>query len=151
MIARTSPEVPPPFESFSVAVITVEGTASRVDDYQGWSRTFTLQGESRVPWVANEGSYVSSIPVAVWPIRDDLDEEDETFDLRLQRLPDLPRTVMFIPADTAARPCGRASCLSTVIIVDDDTRGVTVSQTGTLPIEEGGTAAYTVVLDSEPD
>ena len=77
LIARTSPGVPPPFESFSVAVITVEGTASRVDDYQGWSRTFTLQGESRVTWVANKGSYVSSIPVAVWPIRDDLDEEDE--------------------------------------------------------------------------
>ena len=37
-----------------------------------------------------------------------------------------------------------------MIIVGDDTRGVTVNQTATLPIEEGGTAAYTVVLDSEP-
>ena len=34
--------------------------------------------------------------------------------------------------------------------VDDDGQGVTVSETGVLPVDEGATAAYTVVLDTEP-
>ena len=38
---------------------------------------------------------------------------------------------------------------TTIAITDDDTRGVTVSETA-LPVSEGGTATYTVVLDSEP-
>ena len=38
---------------------------------------------------------------------------------------------------------------TTIAITDDDTRGVTISETA-LPVSEGGTATYTVVLDSQP-
>ena len=34
--------------------------------------------------------------------------------------------------------------------VDEDGQGVTVSETGVLPVDEGATVAYTVVLDTEP-
>ena len=38
----------------------------------------------------------------------------------------------------------------TLTIADDDTAGVTVSAASPLEVDEGGTAAYTVVLDSQP-
>ena len=150
VIARTSPGVPAPYKNLSVAVITEQGTARGDVDYRGFSRTILVQGESRGRWRADGDSYVSSVQVPVWPIRDELDEEDETFRLVLQRIPQLPWTVKLVPADSSANPCSRSNCRSTVVIVDDDTRGVTVKATGTLQIDEGGTAAYKVVLDSEP-
>ncbi len=150
VIARTSRGVPAPYKSLSVAVITEQGTARGDVDYRGFSRTILVQGESRGRWRADGDSYVSSVQVPVWPIRDELDEEDETFRLVLQRIPQLPWTVKLVPADSSANPCSRSNCRSTVVIVDDDTRGVTVKATGTLQIDEGGTAAYRVVLDSEP-
>ena len=150
VIARTSPGVPAPYKSLSVAVITEQGTARGDVDYRGFSRTILVQGESRGRWRADGDSYVSSVQVPVWPIRDELDEKDETFRLVLQRIPQLPWTVKLVPADSSANPCSRSNCRSTVVIVDDDTRGVTVKATGTLKIDEGGTAAYKVVLDSEP-
>ena len=150
VIARTRAGVPPPFKNLSLSVITEQSTAQREIDYRGFSRTILVLGESRVRWRADGDSYVSSVQVPVWPIRDDLDEEDETFRLILQRIPQLPWTVRLIPADSSASPCSRSNCRSTVVIVDDDTRGVTIEPTGTLQIDEGGTATYQVVLDSEP-
>ena len=74
---------------------------------------------------------MARVNVPVWPVRDELDEEDETFRLRMQQHPNQPWTVIFVPADPEAPPCGR-SCKSTVTIVDDDTRGVTLGEMGTL-------------------
>lgn len=150
VMARTSPGVPPPFKNLSFSVITVEGTAKREVDYRGFSRTILVGGESRVRWRADGDSYVSSVQVPVWPIRDDLDEEDERFSLVLQRTPQLPWTVSFVPPDSSADPCSRSNCRSTVVITDDDTRGVTIKQTDTLQVDEGGHATYTLVLDSQP-
>ena len=150
VIARTGPGIPPPFKNLSFSVITEEGTAKREVDYRGFSRTVLVLGESRVRWRADGDSYVSSVQVPMWPIRDDIDEEDETLRLVLQRTPQLPWTVRLIPADSAANPCSRSQCRSTVVITDDDTRGVTINQTNPLQVDEGDASTYTVVLDSEP-
>ena len=150
LIARTSPNVPPPWNGFSVSVFTGERTAKREVDYRGFSRTFPIYGEPRGNWVPDGDTYVSSTQVTVWPIDDDLDEGDEHFAVQIQTLPNHPPAVRLVPPDPTAPPCARSFCVSNVVIVDDDTRGVTVSETGTLLVDEGDTASYTVVLDSEP-
>ncbi len=78
------------------------------------------------------GDATGTATFTLTPTDDDLDEADETLSVR-------GRT-------TAA---GLTVVGTTVTIVDDDTRGVTVS-TPTLSVTEGGTATYTVVLDSQP-
>ena len=150
LIARTIPNVPPPRKGFSVSVFTGDRTAKRKVDYQGFSRTFTIHGEPRGNWVADGDAYVSSVQVTVWPIDDDRDEGDEHFALQLQTLPYHPPAVRLVPADSSAPPCSRSSCVSSVVIVDDDTRGVTVRQANVLAVDEGTEVAYTVVLNSQP-
>ena len=66
---------------------------------------------------------------------DDVDESNETVTLAFGTLP--------------ARVTAGSTASTTVTITDDDTRGVTVSETA-LTVPEGGMATYTVVLDSEP-
>ena len=65
---------------------------------------------------------------------DDLDEEDET--VALSALFDIGTALL--------------EDRITLTITDDDTAGVTVSAVGGLAVDEGGTATYTVVLDSRP-
>ena len=67
---------------------------------------------------------------------DDVDEDDETFTVSIAVDPDSGYRVVGGPA--------------TVTITDDDTAGVTVTAANPLRVDEGGTNAYTVVLDSEP-
>ncbi len=66
------------------------------------------------------------------PVDDDLDEADETLTVA-------GRTPV----------SGLAVTGTTIAIVDDDQRGVKVTPT-TLPVSEGGSSTYTVVLTSEP-
>ena len=65
---------------------------------------------------------------------DDIDDDGESVALGFGTLPDR------VTAGTTA----------TVTITDDDTAGVTVSEEPTLEIDEGDSATYTVVLDTEP-
>ena len=64
---------------------------------------------------------------------DDIDDDGESVALGFGTMPD------DVTAGTTA----------TVSITDDDTAGVTVSETA-LSIDEGGSASYTVVLDTQP-
>ena len=66
---------------------------------------------------------------------DDVDESNETVTLAFGTLP--------------TRVTAGSTASTTVTITDDDTRGVTVSETA-LTVPEGGMATYTVVLDSQP-
>ena len=78
------------------------------------------------------GTTVGTIEVTI--ADDKLDEEDETFTVRLR--------------DAVNATLG-AAATATATIVDDDERGVTVSPTE-LQVTEGGRETYTVVLRSEP-
>ena len=72
-------------------------------------------------------------------VNDGLDEEDETIDLTLLETSAEAPAVTVVAADATAAPCGTHSCSSTLTIVDDDTRGVTVSRKGPLSVKEGRT------------
>ena len=91
LIARTSPNVPPPRNGFSVSVFTGERTAKREVDYRGFSRTFRINGEPHGHWVADGDTYVSRTEVPVWPIDDDLDEGTSTSRCRCRRCPSIRR------------------------------------------------------------
>ena len=66
---------------------------------------------------------------------DDIDDDNETITLQLGDFPN--------------RVTGGATIITTVTIGNDDTAGITTSET-TLNIDEGTAGSYTVVLDTEP-
>ncbi len=108
----------------------VQGTATAVADYERFVE-FGVDADISIPSRQTSASFQVTI------VDDDIDEEDETLaiDWRLSW--------------SGVAPTATNAVNVTGTIVDDDTRGVTVSQTA-LPVPEGDTATYTVVLDSEP-
>jgi len=80
----------------------------------------------------------TTVSVTVPTVQDALDESDETFTV----------------AVTALTPCWGPSAdgagTATVTITDDDTPGVTVTAANPVSVDEGATATYSVVLDTEP-
>ena len=78
---------------------------------------------------------------------DALDEDDETFNLVIER----PQaSLAYSLVDASGNSCG-SKCTVMKTITDDDTAGVTVSKSA-LPLTEQDTTGdtYTVVLDSQP-
>ncbi len=98
-----------------------DGTASADVD-------FTMPFEIFIPGGQRSGTATITIT------GDDLDEADET-------------VVLSALFDTGT---ALLEDQVTLTITDDDTAGVTVSAPNPLNVSEGGTATYTVVLDSEP-
>ena len=110
----------------TVDYATANGTAQAGSHYTATDGTLTFPANNTAP---------RTIRV---PIADDrIDEEDRTFTVTLSdaRHADL----------TGAQP----TLAATGTIIDDDTRGVTVHPTA-LEVDEGRSATYTVVLDSQP-
>ena len=114
-------------EDVTVDYATSDGTAEAGKDYTETGGTLTFPANS-----------VAVRTVSV-PVTDDtVDEaEEETFTLTLSN------------AQGASLAGGGSTLAATGTITDDDTAGVTVSETS-LTIDEGGSATYTVVLDSQP-
>ena len=80
----------------------------------------------------------TTLVIAVPTVEDAVDEDDETF-------------TVSIAANTAGwEKAGDGKDTAVVTIADDDTAGVTVNAANPLAVAEGGTATYTVVLDSQP-
>ena len=100
---------------------TSDGTATSGSDYTAASGTLTF----------SPGDTTENVTVTI--ADDDVDESDETFNLTLS---DAVNASIPIPTGTFT-------------IRDDDTAGVTVSDTS-LDIDEGDSDTYTVVLDSQP-
>ena len=151
LVARTPPDTDPPLQDFRVRVSSQLHTASPDDDYRSFFTRITFRGRLGGNWVAVGDAYESEARVEVRIENDDIDEDDETFGLLLETVDDPGPTIEVAPADPAAASrCTSEGCESLVTIVDDDTRGVTVDQTGPLSVDEGGTADYTLVLGSEP-
>ena len=106
----------------TVSYATANGTATAGSDYTASSGTLTFLPDA------------TSATLSVSITEDAVDEDDETFTLSLSG-----------PSNaTLGSPTS-----STVTILDDDVRGVTVLPTA-LTINEGGSGSYTVVLDTQP-
>ena len=121
-----SDPVPAPYATFRVSI--GYGSANAEDVYSGAISTFTLG--------AGAASWSFSVPT-----RDDaVDEDDETF------------TVVVAPTYIKGKweKAGDGRDTAAVTIADDDTAGITVIAANPLAATEGGTATYTVALDSQP-
>ena len=114
--------------AYTATSARIGGTATESDDYG----RFVSFGRASISIPAGQTS--ASLQVTI--VDDDIDEEDETLAIEWH-------------ASTGSLLVETATVNVTGTIVDDDTRGVTVSETA-LPVSEGGTATYTVVLDSQP-
>ncbi len=79
----------------------------------------------------------TTLAIAIPTADDAVDEGDESFTVTVAAVE--PGWLAEVGNDTA-----------TVTITDNDTAGVTVNAASPLSVDEGGTAAYTVVLDSKP-
>ena len=97
--------------------------------------TADADADYELPWAiaiaAGERSGTATIAIA----GDDLDEDDET---------------LSISAWAASSGHQNLAGWAALTIIDDDTAGVTVNAAHPFTVAEGGTAAYTVVLDSQP-
>ncbi len=147
---KTKPGVPAPNAAITVAIDGQNGTATSADDYLAVSRSFSFGGASGRFWWPVGDTYVSAFYEPLTVIDDGKIEGDETFQLKLTRGAGTPSAVLLAPADSDSPACTSSECSVTVTITDDDTRGVTLSETRRLSIVEGDTETYTVVLDSEP-
>ena len=112
---------PSSLQTVTVDYATSNGTATSGADYTSTSGTLTF----------SPGDTTESVTVTITD--DDVDESDETFNLTLT---DAVNASIPIPTGTFT-------------IRDDDTAGVTLSDTS-LDIDEGDSDTYTVVLDSQP-
>ena len=112
---------PSSLQTVTVDYATSDGTATSGADYTAASGSLTF----------SPGDTTKTVTVTI--ADDDVDESDETFNLTLA---DAVNASIPIPSGTFT-------------IRDDDTAGVTVSDTS-LDIDEGDSDTYTVVLDSQP-
>ena len=145
---RTGPHIGPrtgqPTSKATYNILPADGSATNSSDFSfvNISASFLVRNfsESGGPWQA-EHSYDVTIT------NDEDDEDDETFDLRIERV---QSTATYSLVDAIGNSCGSV-CTATVTIIDDDTAGVTVSPTA-LTVTEADTTgdSYTVVLDSRP-
>ena len=111
-------------QAVTVAWATADGTATAGADYAAGSGSVTFSPDGAL-----------SRTVSVTVTDDAVDELDETFEVTLSNA----RQATLASAGTTAE----------AKILDDDERGVTVAPTE-LTVTEGGSAPYTVVLESEP-
>ena len=80
---------------------------------------------------------------------DALDEDDETFNLKVER--HAVTSMVYLLVTRSGNACGSINCTQEKTITDDDTAGVTVSKSALTVMEENTTGdTYTVVLDSQP-
>ena len=112
---------PSSLQTVTVDYATGGGTATSGSDYTAASGDLTF----------SPGDTTKTVTVTI--ADDDLDESDETFNLTLS---DAVNASIPLPTGTFT-------------IRDDDTAGVTVSDTS-LDIDEGDSDTYTVALDSQP-
>ena len=150
LLARTEPGVPAPTGTFQIAVTTQAGTASSPDDYGALSSMLSFPGSPPAAWIADGDAFWAAVRVPLTIVDDTEAEGDETLRLLQEMTPGLPPTVEFAPAEPEVQTCSsNRHCEAAVTIVDDDDRSVVVSQAD-LTVDEGDTAAYTVVLTREP-
>ncbi len=108
---------------------------------RGAGRDFVGFRDQNLVFAANATGRDLTKMVTVRVLGDEVDEDDETFTLRLNNIRTSDRRVVF--------EGGKKRLEATGTIMDDDTAGVTVSDSA-LTVAEGGSGSYTVHLDSRP-
>ena len=148
VIAHTGPGAGQPTSEATYNILPADGSATNGSDFffVNISASFLVSNfsESGGVWQAEHGYNVTIT-------NDEDDEDDETFDLRIERV---QSTATYSLVDASGNSCGSV-CTATVTIIDDDTAtatpGVTVSKTALTVTEQDTTGdSYTVVLDTEP-
>ena len=148
VIAHTGPGAGQPTSEATYNILPADGSATNRSDFFFVNISATILvsnfSESGGVWQAEHGYDVTIT-------NDEDDEDDETFDLRIERV---QSTATYSLVDASGNSCGSV-CTATVTIIDDDTAtatpGVTVSKTALTVTEQDTTGgSYTVVLDSEP-
>ena len=147
MIARTGAGAPQPTADYGqgeVGTDATNGTATQGTDFDqfGASLNFPVGDFS-----ANGGVWQAELTFSITINEDALDEDDETFDILLERG---QSSASISVVDASGNSCGSV-CTVTVTIDDDNTAGVTVSKSAlTVTEQDLAGATYTVVLDSQP-
>ena len=122
------------FDSASSAAAQIDLERFQVADSQG-----TFQDVESFDIVIPAGQTSGTTTLRFKPVNDDVDEEDETVTLQGTEVVAADSNE-FLPVSSAS-----------FTITDDDTRGITVSLANLfIGMMEGGTATYSLVLDSEP-
>ena len=112
-----------PERTVTIPITATDQDGASGDDYSGVPARVTF----------NSGD--TEVDITFSAASDNVDDDDESVKLTFGSLPD------------GVSASGTTE--ATVNITDDDTAGVTVNPTS-LTLDEGGTATYTVVLDTEP-
>ena len=147
MIARTGAGAPQPTADYGqgeVGTDATNGTATQGTDFDpfGASLNFPVGDFS-----ASGGVWQAELTFSITINEDALDEDDETFDILLERQ---QSSASISVVDASGDSCGSV-CTVTVTINDDNTAGVTVSKSAlTVTEQDLAGATYTVVLDSQP-
>ena len=148
VIAHTGPGAGQPTSEATYNILPADGSATNGSDFFFVNISASLLvsnfSESGGVWQAEHGYNVTIT-------NDEDDEDDETFDLRIERV---QSTATYSLVDASGNSCGSV-CTATVTIIDDDTAtatpGVTVSTTALTVTEQDTTGdGYTVALDTEP-
>ena len=148
LIARTGPGAPQPTaNSSSVDLLFEDVTAIENTDYFSISGNNFVFSPSNFSMNAGVWEAEKTYPIVI--TNDDIDEDDETFLLKLEYLHNMGDTPL---VDSTGNACDSVDgCEVTVTIVDNDTAGVTVSKPALTVMEQDTTGdTYTVVLDSQP-
>ena len=148
LIARTGPGAPQPTaNSSSVDLLFEDVTAIENTDYFSISGNNFVFSPSNFSMNAGVWEAEKTYPIVI--TNDDIDEDDETFLLKLEYLHNMGDTPL---VDSTGNACDSVDgCEVTVTIVDNDTAGVTVSKPALTVMEQDTTGdTYTVALDSQP-
>ena len=146
MIARTGAGAPQPTANYAqgeVGTDATNGTATQDADFDqfGASLNFPVGDFS-----ASGGVWQAELTFSITINEDALDEDDETFDILLERG---QSSASISVVDASGDSCG--SVCTVTVTIDDDTAGVTVSKSAlTVTEQDSAGATYTVVLDSQP-
>ena len=145
LIARTGPGAPKPSSNTSSLFFSaVDGSATGGIDY-----TFGSVGQNFSPsqFSMFGGVWQAEHLFGITITNDDLDEDDETFDLNLEYLAGHQNTPL---VDASGNSCG-TKCTVTATITDDDTAGtlpeLSFAGSNITVNEDAGTATLTVELD----
>ena len=145
LIARTGAGAPQPSSATGlIGLSSNNGSAINNTDFVFPNDTLNLLPGA---FLADGSTWKAEHTFTVSITNDALDENSESFDLKMQRD---SSALAYSLVDASGNSCGSV-CSVTVTITDNDTAGVTVSESALTVTEEDATGdTYTIVLDSQP-